>query len=87
MKEYREARRAYDEAAKLFFGHDSHESGRRRLERFQKMGSRIQMMEKENQTLKEELRRSGAETAPTGATIQGSWTAFTCAPGSRSAGT
>ena len=59
MKEYREARRAYDEAAKLFFGHDSHESGRRRLERFQKMGSRIQMMEKENQTLKEELREIG----------------------------
>ncbi len=60
LKQYREAKKAYSDAAQLFFGKESQEPSKRRLERFRKMGSRIQMMEKERQDVKEELKETGS---------------------------
>lgn len=59
LKQYREAKKAYNDGAKLFFGHDSQEPSRRRLERFRKIGSQIKMMERERQDVKDELREPG----------------------------
>ena len=61
LKQYREAKKAYDEAAHLFFGRESQEPSRRRLERFRKMGNRIQMLEKERQDVREELRETAGK--------------------------
>ncbi len=59
LGKYREAKKAYDEAASLFFGHEGQEPSRNRMEKFRKMGSKIQMMERSSQDVKDGLKEEG----------------------------